>query len=418
MIAEIICVGTELLMGYTVNTNAARIAEELVSLGISSYYQSVVGDNEDRLTELIKLALTRSDIVILSGGLGPTDDDITKEVAAKCMGKELVFDSKAFDEITAYFKRKGQSYTENNRKQAFVPEGSKVIYNNNGTAPGIIMEENGKIIIMLPGPPAELIPMLEDEVRPYLISKSDSCIFSKMVKICGIGESEVETQIKDLVADTNPTVATYAKTGEVHIRVTGSGENEKAAKQKVKPVVKELKGRFGANIYSTDDNVTLEEVVVDLLIKNNLTVATAESCTGGLVAARIINVSGASEVIKEGIVTYSNKAKHRRLGVKKSTLEKHTAVSEQAAKEMLKGILFLSKADMALAVTGYAGPGGGTEDKPTGCVFIGCSVFGRTSVKRFDFKGNRAKVRESATTAALNMLRMNILEYVSEQLFN
>lgn len=418
MTAETICVGTEILMGNIVNTNATRIAEQLATLGITHYYQTVVGDNSDRLAETIKLALSRSDVVILSGGLGPTEDDLTKEVAAKCMGKDLVFDERAWDEITTYFLKRGIKLTENNRKQAMVPVESKVLYNPNGTAPGIIMEENGKIVILLPGPPMEMVPMLEDQVTPYLREKSDRHIYSKMVKMCGVGESIVESEISDLIHSNNPTVATYAKTGEVHVRVTGAGEDDKEAKKLVKPIVKELKARFGAYIYTTDEAVSLEESVVELLAKNNLTTATAESCTGGLLAGRIINVPGASEIIKEGIVTYSNKAKRTRLGVKKSTLSKHTAVSEEVAKEMVKGVLGLTKADTALSVTGYAGPDGGDENNPVGTVFIGCSVCGRVTVKKYQFKGSRQKIRESATTAALSLLRINILEYVSEKLFS
>lgn len=417
MVAEIICVGTEILMGNIVNTNATRIAEQLVALGISHHYQTVVGDNEDRLTETLKLALSRSDIVILSGGLGPTEDDMTKEVAAKCLNKKLVMDERAWDEIVVYFNKRGLELTDNNKKQALVPEGAIVLYNPNGTAPGIIMEDNGKTVILLPGPPVELIPMLEDQVKPYLEAKSDRFIYSKMVKLCGIGESKVESDIKDLIHSDNPTVATYAKLGEVHIRVTGSGSDEKEAKKVVKPIVKELKSRFGTYIYTTDEEVSLEESIVELLAKNNLTIATAESCTGGLLAGRIINVPGASEIIKEGIVTYSNKAKRNRLGVKKSTIVKHTAVSEEVAKEMVKGVLNLTKADTALSVTGYAGPDGGTDENPVGTVYIGCSVCGKTQIKRFEFRGNRQKIRESATTQALSLLRMNILEYVSEKMF-
>lgn len=417
MVAEIICVGTEILMGNIVNTNATRIAEQLVALGISHHYQTVVGDNEDRLTETLKLALSRSDIVILSGGLGPTEDDMTKEVAAKCLNKKLVMDERAWDEIVVYFNKRGLELTDNNKKQALVPEGAIVLYNPNGTAPGIIMEDNGKTVILLPGPPVELIPMLEDQVKPYLETKSDRFIYSKMVKLCGIGESKVESDIKDLIHSDNPTVATYAKLGEVHIRVTGSGSDEKEAKKAVKPIVKELKSRFGTYIYTTDEEVSLEESIVELLAKNNLTIATAESCTGGLLAGRIINVPGASEIIKEGIVTYSNKAKRNRLGVKKSTIVKHTAVSEEVAKEMVKGVLNLTKADTALSVTGYAGPDGGTDENPVGTVYIGCSVCGKTQIKRFEFRGNRQKIRESATTQALSLLRMNILEYVSEKMF-
>ena len=418
MIAEIVCVGTEILMGNIVNTNAKYIAENLAILGISNYYQTVVGDNEARLTETIKLALSRSDIVILVGGLGPTEDDLTKEVAAKCLNKEMSLDERAWNEIKNYFDKRGLKLTDNNKKQALVPEGALVMYNPNGTAPGIIMEDEGKTVILLPGPPLEMIPMFDDQVKPYLQTKSHCAIYSTMVKMCGTGESIVATEIDDLIHSDNPTVATYAKTGEVHVRVTGSAEDEKAAKKLVKPVVKELKARFGAKIYTTDENVTLEESIVDLLAKNDLTVATAESCTGGLLAGRIINVPGASEIIKEGVVTYSNKAKRHRLSVKKSTLEKHGAVSEQTAREMVKGILALTKADTALSVTGIAGPDGGSEEKPVGLVYIGCSVCGKVRVEKFQFKGSRQKIRESATTQALTLLRMCILEYLSETLLN
>lgn len=418
MTSEIICVGTELLMGNIVNTNATYIAQQLAILGITHYYQSVVGDNEGRLTETLKLAMSRSDIIILSGGLGPTEDDLTKEVASKVCGKELVLDERALKEIQDYFALRGIKFTENNRKQALVPQGSIVLYNPNGTAPGIIIEAEGKSVILLPGPPHELVPMFDDQVKPYLEQKTDHAIYSTMVKMCGVGESIVEDAISDLIHSSNPTVATYAKTGEVHVRVTGSGEDAKAAKKTVKPVVKELKARFGSNIYSTQEDVTLEEAVVELLAKNNLTIATAESCTGGLLCGRIINVPGASEIIKEGIVTYSNKAKRNRLGVRKSTLNKHGAVSEETAREMLKGLLALTKADTGLSVTGIAGPDGGTDEKPVGLVYIACSVCGNVKVEKYVFKGTRAKIRESATTAGLNLLRMGILEYLSETLLS
>lgn len=416
MVAEIICVGTEILMGNITNTNARYIAENLAILGISNYYQTVVGDNEARLTETLKLALSRADIVILNGGLGPTEDDLTKEVAAACVGKQMYLDERAWDEIKVYFEKRGLTLTDNNKKQAMIPEGAIIMYNPNGTAPGIIIEDNGKSIILLPGPPLEMIPMFDDQVKPYLESKSQRAIYSTMVKMCGTGESIVATEIDDLIHSDNPTVATYAKTGEVHVRVTGSAETEKDAKKLVKPVVKELKARFGANIYTTEENVTLEDSVVELLATNDLTVSTAESCTGGLLAGRIINVAGASEIIKEGIVTYSNKAKRRRLGVKKSTLEKYGAVSEQTAKEMVKGVLSLTKSDTALAVTGIAGPDGGTDEKPVGLVYIACSVCGQVKVNKYQFRGSRQKIRESATTQALTLLRMCILEHLSQTL--
>ena len=243
-------------------------------------------------------------------------------------------------------------------------------------------------------------------------------IRSQMVKICGVGESRVETQIQDLIdAQTNPTMATYAKTGEVHIRVTAAAESRKAAMKLIKPLVKELKARFGNDIYSTEEETTLEKAVADLLQANDLTVTCAESCTGGMLSARLVNVPGVSQVYKAGLVTYSNKAKRKILNVKKSTLHKHGAVSPKTAEEMAKGAAVFAKADVAVAVTGIAGPDGGTEEKPVGLVYIACSVKGEVTVKKYQFSGNRGKIRESAAAAALTLMRSCILEYFSKVTF-
>lgn len=299
-----------------------------------------------------------------------------------------------------------------------VPEGCIVVDNPNGTAPGIIMAENGKHVILMPGPPNEMIPMFETSIMPYLSGLQSCVIFSQTVKICGVGESKAETMVADLIEEqTNPTLATYAKTGEVHLRVTARAEDEKAAKKLVKPMVKELKGRFGNHVYTTEDDVTLEKAVVDLLLANKLTVSTVESCTGGLLAARLINVPGVSDVFKSGYITYSNKAKRRLLGVKKNMLEKHGAVSEEVARAMAKGAAAVSKADVVVSVTGIAGPDGGTEEKPVGLVYIGCHVCGRYMVRKCLFSGDRAKVRESTVAAALSLMRECILQYYSEVTF-
>lgn len=420
MKVEILCVGTELLLGNIVNTNAAYLAEKCAGLGLSNYYQSVVGDNEERLTEAVKLAFGRTDILILSGGLGPTEDDLTKEVAAKAAGRKLVMHEESKQHIADYFAKRGIELTENNWKQAMVPEGAIVLPNPNGTAPGIIFkdENSNTHVILLPGPPGELIPMFEASVVPYLKGLEAGVILSKTVKVCGIGESKVETLLLDLIdKQTNPTIATYAKTGEVHIRVTAKAEDEDAAKKLLKPVVKELKLRLGNLIYTTDENVSLEKAVVDLLVAGNLTVTCAESCTGGMLSARLINIPGVSEVYKSGVVTYSNKSKRKLLGVKKSTLDKYGAVSAQCAEEMAKGLTELSKGDVAVSVTGIAGPDGGTKDKPVGLVYIGCNVKGKVTVKEYQFGGNRAKVRESTVSAALVLMRDCILEYYSKVTF-
>lgn len=419
MVVELISVGTELLLGNIVNTNAAYLAEQCANCGLSCFYQTVVGDNEDRLQETVKAGLKRSDILILTGGLGPTDDDLTKEVVAKAMKKKLVEDVKAREMIQTYFTNRGLEITENNWKQAMVPEGAQVLYNHNGTAPGLIVESGEKCAILLPGPPNEMKPMFEEYVVDYFKKKNPEVIVSTTVKLCGIGESKVADMIQDILdGQTNPTVAPYAKTGEVHLRVTAKAGDEKAANKLIKPVVKQLKTRLAEYIYTTDANTTLEKAVVDLLVANNLTVSTVESCTGGMVAARLINVSGVSEVFKMGHITYSNKAKKKILGVKKRTLEKHTAVSAEVAKEMVKGVELVSKADVCVSITGLAGPEGGTEKKPVGLVYIACSVKGKTFVKEYHFNGNRSKIRENATASALILMRKCILEYMTETAFS
>lgn len=418
MTAELICVGTELLLGNIVNTNAAYLAEKCAGLGLSCYYQSVVGDNEQRLRETLQMAVGRSDVVILSGGLGPTEDDLTKEVASAVLGRELVEDAATRKQIENYFASRGISPTDNNWKQALIPVGAIILPNPNGTAPGVIIAEGNTHVVLLPGPPHELKPMFEEHVIPYLKKLEPGTIASQTVKVCGIGESKVETLLKDMIdSQTNPTLATYAKPGEVHIRVTARAEGEKEARRLIKPVVKEIKGRMGSHIYTTDEEVTLERAVVELLLANKLTVSCAESCTGGLLSARLINVPGASDVYKSGYVTYSNKAKRKILGVKKGTLEKYGAVSRQTAEEMARGLAFVAKGDVAVSVTGLAGPDGGTEEKPVGLVYIACCVKGEVTTKEYHFSGNRQTIREAAVSAALALMRGCMLEYFSKVTF-
>ena len=411
MITELVSVGTEILLGNIVNTNSAYLSEKCALLGLSVYYQDVVGDNEGRMRDVIRTALDRSDVVILTGGLGPTEDDITKEVTADLMGMPLEEDSHSRKLIDKYLKEYEKNnpqrrITKNNYKQAMVPKGAIVLDNHNGTAPGLILEKNGKTAILLPGPPNEMKPMFEEYIVPYLQKNQPEIIMSQMVKISGIGESQVAEEIQDLIeSQTNPTIAPYAKTGEVHLRVTASAENEKACKKLIKPVVKELKKRFGENVFATDESKTLEEAVVDLLKEKDLRLSLAESLTGGMIAQRIVNVSGASEVFGYGFVTYSNKAKHKCLGVKKSTLKEKGAVSARCAREMAKGACKASGADISISVTGLAGPGGGTKETPVGTVFMGCCYEGRTIAKEFHFTGNRMRIREQTTAHALAMLR-------------
>ena len=410
MKAEIIAIGTEILLGDIVNSNAQYLAQQLAALGIDMYYQQAVGDNELRIMHAFDEAYSRSDIIITTGGLGPTDDDLTKEVAAKYFNKKLIPHESSIEKIKNYFKFRQRKMTENNLKQGLIPEGATIINNDNGTAPGVIIEENDKVMIILPGPPKEMKPMFQETVKPYLQKKSNSILISKMIKIAGVGESVVAEELKDLMdAQTNPTIAPYAKDVGVVLRITAKADNEKEALELIDPIEKEIIRRLGNNVYATED-VDIEEVVAKLLIEKGLTISTAESCTGGMIAGTLINYPGISEVFLEGAVTYSNEAKHNRLGVKNETLDKYGAVSEETAREMAIGIAQTSKTDVSIVTTGIAGPGGGTLEKPVGLVYIGVYVKGEVKIQRCIFSGNRNKIRLQATVTGLDMLRRILIE--------
>lgn len=404
MVVELISVGTELLMGNITNTNARYLAEQCAGLGLAMYTQVVIGDNPGRLSETVRTALSRSDIVILTGGLGPTADDVTKKSVAEILGREIVRDAHSEERIRAFFQNGiYKTITENNWLQADVIEGSIILDNDNGLAPGMIAEtEDGRAAILLPGPPNEMIPMFEAKVLPYLKERSGVALESVMMKLCGIGESQAETAIKDLIdAQANPTIATYAGTGEVHIRVTAGAESQTAAKELLKPVVEEIAGRFEGCLFTCSEAESLEEVVVKELIRRHETFTAAESCTGGLIAARVVNVPGASACFGESFVTYANEAKCRSLGVKAETIERFGVVSSEVVCEMAEGAAKRAGADLALSVSGIAGPGGGTEEKPVGLVYIGCCYHGKTEASRYVFKGNRDKIRQQTAQYAL-----------------
>lgn len=412
MIVELISVGTELLLGNTINTNANYLARMCAKLGISNFYQITVGDNEDRLFNVIKTALSRADILILTGGLGPTEDDLTKEVTARVIGRRLVEDLDVKKSISEYFRKSNRKdIPENNWKQTYVIEGSTVIENHNGTAPGLLITtDDKKLIILLPGPPRELIPMFENSVVPYLRKLMPGTFYSETIKICGFGESQAVTIIEDLIeGQSNPTIAPYAKPGEVHFRVTASARDEEEGIDLVRPLVNELRKRFKDNIFTTKEEENLEDVVVSLLEKYNLKLTTAESCTGGLLSGRIINVPGASSVFDEGFITYSNDAKEKYLGVDRETLDKYGAVSKETAIMMAEGAAMSTGKDAGLAITGIAGPDGGTLKKPVGLVYIACYLRGKVQVEKFNFNGDRQTIRERAVIHALNMLRLSII---------
>ena len=374
MTVEIICVGTEILMGNIVNTNAAYLAQQCAGLGLSMYHQTVVGDNPRRLKDAVDIAMKRSDVLIFSGGLGPTQDDLTKETVAEAFHLPMIFDQKAYDLLEQSFQRFQKPMTENNKKQADVPEGSIVLYNCCGTAPGIIIEGTSCTAILLPGPPNELIPMFSEQVYPYLRSKTNHSLFSKMVKIIGVGESAAETMILDLIdGQTNPTIATYAKTGEVHVRITALAQSMEEAMTFITPILTIFQERFGNHIFAYEEEVTLEDALVQELKKQNATISFAESCTGGLLSGRFVNASGASAVYNEGFITYSNEAKIDLLNVSEQTISQYGVVSEEVAREMAVGARKRANSTFGISITGIAGPDGGTIEKPVGTVCIACA---------------------------------------------
>ena len=372
--AEILCIGTEILMGDIINTNAAYIAKELAGLGINVYHQSVVGDNPQRLKESLALAFSRADIVITTGGLGPTYDDLSKETIAAYFNRKLVMDEESLHAIECHFLRLNRVMTDNNKKQAMMPEGCVIFANHNGTAPGCAIEgegeQQGKTAIMLPGPPREMKPMFEQGVKPFLLKDSDTRLVSHTMHFFGIGESMLESILHELMEEsTNPTVAPYAKTGEVQLRVTARVKQGEDAEALLQPVMEQIKEKVGEFLYGIDVG-DLQTAAVWALKEKNLHVAVAESCTGGYVAKRITDVSGASDVFECGICSYSNRIKHQILGVKQETLDTFGAISEETAREMVEGVRRISGAEIGVSVTGNAGPQA-SEGKDVGLVYIG-----------------------------------------------
>lgn len=408
MIAEIVAIGTELLMGQIVNTDAQYLSRRLQSLGVAVYYHTTVGDNPQRMRDTLDLALSRSDIVITTGGLGPTQDDISKEMAAELLGLEMQFDEKSWQAIRGYFDRLGRTCPENNRRQAMFAEGARILPNGCGTAPGCMIEKDGKIVIQLPGPPHEMADMFEKQVYGRLAEMTGGCIASRYIRIYGLGESQVAQMCaKWIESDGEVTVAPYCSLGECQLRVTARGESEHAALEKVYPVVRELTQVLGESVYAVLDTSegSMEEAAGRELTARGLTVATAESCTGGLVAARLVNYPGISSALGEAHVTYANEAKIKYCGVKRETLERCGAVSEQTAREMAEGLRARSGADIVLATTGIAGPGGGTKEKPVGLVYVAVADKNGTRVERLQLSGSRERIRNLSALRALDMIR-------------
>jgi nicotinamide-nucleotide amidase len=407
--AEIISVGTELLLGQIVDTNAAYLSQVLSSIGIDICYRSTVGDNAARLADTLKTALSRSDVVITIGGLGPTEDDLTKETIADALGDEMVMDPESEAKIRGFFERRGLPIAESNLKQALRPKHGEVVPNDVGTAPGALFARDGKIVIALPGPPGEFIPMVDRYVTPILSERAAfvsgrSIIKSRVLRVCGIGESAAEQKVKDLLASGNPSLAPYAKGGEVHFRVTAKASSKDEAEHLIAGLESKVRERLGDLIYGIDEE-TLESVVVRMLIERKLTLGLAESCTGGLVANRITNVPGSSEAFIGGIVSYSNEAKMKFLGVPEETLRAHGAVSPETAEAMSEGAARNIGTDIALGITGIAGPGGATAEKPVGLVYIALKTPAGVEVTKNMYGGSREDIKMRASQTALNTLR-------------
>lgn len=412
LITEILSVGTELLMGQIANTDAQYISMNLPLAGGGVYYHTVVGDNPDRLGACLRIALERADIVITTGGLGPTQDDLTKKTVASYFGLELIEDVGTRRKIDDYFNSRGLTPTENNYAQARFPEGALILKNANGTAPGCIIEGKGvfagKTVIMLPGPPDELIPMFDSYVPDYYAKLTGACICSKFVKICGLGESLVETELLGLIdGQTNPTFATYVKAGIVTVRVTAGAVSREEADKIASKGASDVRDILGEYVYSVDGGEP-EEVLIKLLSENGLTLSCAESITGGMIAAKLTSVPGASKVFCGGAVTYTDGMKNRMLSVKKETLASYTAVSEQTCTEMAAGVKKLTGTDYSIAVTGYAGPP--VESEPVGLVYIGVATPQKTVVKEFHFKGPRERIRTLTAVNAIDLTRRLVLE--------
>ena len=395
MTAEIISVGTELLLGNILNTNAQYLSRELADLGITVQRESTIGDNHGRLADFVNEAKSRCDLLVFTGGLGPTADDLTKETVAACFGDELAFDEAEWDKITSYFARTGRETTPNNRKQAMVPTKGHKIINNHGTAPGAWFEQDGHCAVLMPGVPHEMKAMWTESVRPLLMERQNCTLHSVTLRVLG-GESDIEYKVRDLLENPNPTAAIYCKTGECEIRITARARSDEDGEKMCRAYAKKFYDMLGDAVYD-EDVAGLEETVVHTLQEKGLTIATAESCTGGLIAQRLTSVSGSSEVFGYGFVTYWEQAKAKLVGVDPAVIEKYNVVSAPVAAQMALGAAKASGADIAVSVTGVAGPTGGDEVRPVGTVYLGAARDGVACVKKlFVSRPDRALVRARA----------------------
>ena len=408
-VCEILSVGTEILLGDILNTNSRFLSRKLAEMGITVHRHTSVGDNPERLAQAVREAFSRSDIVIATGGLGPTPDDITREVCCREFGFELEFSEEQADKIKSYFERKGVAMAENNLRQAYIPKGGTVFENRNGTAPGMGMKKNGKCLVILPGPPYEMAPMFTQCAVPFLEEYRICTIVSHEVRTIGIGESSLAALTADLLEKENPTVAPYCKPGEALLRVSARARDAETAEELAKPVIDEIINRAGEYIYGVDAN-GIEESVVAALKERGLTLAAAESCTAGYIAKRITDIPGASAVFHCGMVTYSNDIKIKTLGVKKETIDKYGAVSEETAREMAAGVRRVSGADMGISVTGFAGPDADEPGKAPGLIYTALdaenfSICEKLETGRTDREYNRYVAASRALSLVLKYLK-------------
>ena len=412
MIAEILNVGSEILIGDILNTNSRYLSFKLSEMGFDVLWHTSVGDNKKRLKLAIEIALQRSDVLLITGGLGATEDDITKEVVAETLNIELVEDFEIRKDIERRFEQSKKVLTKNNFKQSLIIKDAIVLKNEKGTAPSLLVEYKGKIIILLPGPPEELKFIFETKLSLYLKNFSDSIIFSKNVYIYGISESFVDEKVSDLLVNKNPTVGIYAKEGEVRLRVTAKAKNLKICEEMVDSLVEIIKKRLGRYVYGVDI-FSMHNALVKAFVEKNKTLAVAESCTGGLISSKIVEIAGSSKIFKLGAVCYSNEAKERILHVRKSSLEKYGALSSIVAKEMAYGARIVSNSDFSVSTTGIAGPGGACENKPVGLIYVGVSTIKETKAYRLFLscgeEDERNKIRNLAALFAMNKIREEVL---------
>lgn len=410
MKAAILSVGTELLFGQITNTNTVYLSRQLNMLGYDVMYHYTVGDNPKRMAEMIRLAFSDCDLVLTTGGLGPTQDDLTKEIACQVMDDELVLMDDVLAGLLQYFDNLGEAMTENNKKQAVMPSRAEVFDNETGSAPGFALEKDGKFIVCMPGPPGEMKPMFQNHVKPFLQKMSEEVIYYRMVRAFGIGESRLETELLELIdGQSDPTLATYAKEGECALRIASKRRTLPEAQKAVDDMLEKVKALVGEYIYSCDDE-ELVQVVARKLMEKDLTISCAESCTGGKFAAALTDIPGISKCFQRGFVTYSNEAKVEQLGVSPVTLERFGAVSEEIAREMAEGLARVSGSDICVSVTGIAGPGGATETKPVGLIYVGLRYQGKTYCRKIQTgDDDRSWNRQYAMLSMLDMINRAIL---------